>query len=65
MIDDGAPLDLRPGVRVRYRPAHSAEWREARLVRPSPDREEWLVRTRFGDFWIHVTRLRSLEGEAT
>lgn len=60
MIDE--PLDLRPGATVHYLPAHSTEWREGKLVRPAPNDEEWLVENRFGRFWIHVTRLRSVEG---
>ena len=51
-------LELRPGARVSYSPAHTDEWREGELVRPSPTNEEWLVKNRFGRFWIHVSRLR-------
>jgi hypothetical protein len=54
-------LDLRPGARVRYSPAHSDEWREGKLVRNSVNREEWLVENRFGRFWLHVSRLRPPE----
>ncbi len=54
----GLTLDLRPGTRVRYLPAHTDEWREGVLVRGSPNGEEWLVKNRFGRFWIHVSRLR-------
>lgn len=50
-------LDLRRGVRVRYLPVHTTEWREGKLVRPSPTNEEWLVDNKLGRFWIHVTRL--------
>jgi hypothetical protein len=53
-----AELVLRPGARVRYSPVHSDEWREGKLVRVSPNQEEWLVENRFGRFWVHVTRLR-------
>ena len=56
-----ARLELRPGARVRYSPAHSDEWREGELVKSSPNREEWLVKNRFGRFWLHVGRLRSPE----
>lgn len=49
--------DLRPGTRVRYSPAHSDEWREGVLVHPSPNGEEWLVKGRFGKFWVDVPRL--------
>ena len=52
-------LDLRPGARVRWEPAHSGEWLEGKLLRPSPNNEEWLVRSDTGQqYWIHVTRLR-------
>ncbi len=54
-------LELRPGARVLYSPAPGDEWHEGRLVRSSPNREEWLVSSRLGRFWIHVTRLRSAE----
>ena len=53
-----AALELRPGAMVRYSPVHSAEWREGKLIKVSPNQEEWLVENRFGRFWIHVTRLR-------
>ena len=59
-----AALDLRPGAMVRYSPVHSDEWREGKLVRSSPNQEEWLVANRFGKFWIHVTRLRPPEDGA-
>ncbi len=49
---------LRPGARVRYSPVHSDEWRDGELVKSSPNGEEWLVKNRFGRYWIHVTRLR-------
>lgn len=52
-------LDLRSGARVRWQPAHSEEWREGKLVRPSPTNEEWLVQSDTGErYWIFVTRLR-------
>jgi len=54
-------LELRPGATVVYSPAHSDLWREGTLVRPSPNGEEWLVKNRFGSFWIHVRRLRAPE----
>jgi len=53
-----ARLELRSGARVLYSPAHSNEWREGTLVRSSPNGEEWLVKNRFGQFWLHVNRLR-------
>jgi len=49
---------LRRGARVLYSPAHSDEWREGELVKHSPNGEEWLVKNRFGRFWLHVSRLR-------
>ena len=52
------PLELRPGAKVQYRAADSDEWREGTLVRPSPNNEEWLVKNRFGKYWLHVSRLR-------
>ena len=56
-----AELELRRGAMVRYSPVHSNEWREGKLIKSSPNEEEWLVENRFGRFWIHVTRLRPLE----
>src|ERR1700687_4632718 len=52
-----ASLDLRPGATVQYSPAHSDEWREWKLIKSSPNREEWLVEDRFGRFLLHVRRL--------
>jgi hypothetical protein len=52
-------LDLRPGARVRWQPAHSEDWREGKLVRPSPTNEEWLVTSDEGQrYWIYVAQLR-------
>lgn len=51
-------LELRSGGRVRYLAADSGEWREGTLVRSSPTGEEWLVKNRFGKYWLHVNRLR-------
>ena len=56
-----ARLELRRGARVRYLPVHTTEWREGKLVRSSPNDEEWLVENQLGRFWIHVTRLRPTE----
>ena len=53
-----ADLVLRPGAMVRYTPVHTNEWREGKLIKVSPNQEEWLVENRFGRFWIHVNRLR-------
>ncbi len=55
------PLELRSGAQVRYSPAHSGEWRDGTLVKPSRSGEEWLVKNRFGQFWIYVSRLRPPE----
>ena len=54
-------LDLRSGVTVQYLAADSGEWREGKLVRSSSTGEEWLVKNRFGQFWLHVSRLRPVE----
>ncbi len=54
-------IELRPGARVRYSPVHSGEWRDGELVKPSVNGEEWLVKNRFGKFWIYVNRLRPPE----
>ena len=51
-------LELRPGVSVQYLAADSGEWREGTLVRSSTTGEEWLVKNRFGKFWLNVDRLR-------
>jgi hypothetical protein len=51
-------LELRPGTLVRYLAADSDEWREGTLVKQSPNSEEWLVKNRFGKYWLHVSRLR-------
>ena len=56
-----APLELRRGARVRYTPAHSGEVREGVIVRSSPNGEEWLVKNRFGEFWLHVGRLQPVD----
>ena len=53
-----ASVELRRGARVRYIPAHSGESREGVIVRSSPNGEEWLVKNRFGEFWLNVNRLR-------
>ena len=56
------PLELRPGATVRYLAADSGEWREGTLVRSSSTGEEWLVKNRFGKYWLDVSRLRPVEG---
>ena len=54
----GRPLELRPGTAVRYVAAASNEWQDGTLVRASPNGEEWLVKNRFGKFWLQIGRLR-------
>jgi hypothetical protein len=51
-------LELRPGGTVQYRAADSGEWRLGTLVKGSANNEEWLVKNRFGKYWLHVSRLR-------
>ncbi|HEY8806262.1 MAG TPA: hypothetical protein VIN70_01580 [Candidatus Limnocylindria bacterium] len=51
-------LELRPGAKVQYLAADSGEWREGTLVKASPNDEEWLVKNRFGKYWLDVSRLR-------
>ncbi|MGH2490727.1 MAG: hypothetical protein ACRDF9_04395 [Candidatus Limnocylindria bacterium] len=50
-------LELRKGVQVLYRLADGS-WLEGSLVRGSTTGEEWLVRNRFGQYWVPVTQLR-------
>ncbi len=55
-------LELRKGVQVRYTDAaDGGAWREGELVRGSPNGEEWLVKNRFGSYWVPVTQLRPSE----
>ena len=54
----GQPLELRPGTSVQYVAGDSGEWREGTLVKRSSTGEEWLVKNRFGKYWLHVSRLR-------
>jgi hypothetical protein len=58
----GQPLELRPGAKVRYIAADSGDWREGTLVKSSSTGEEWLVKNRFGKYWLHVSRLRPAGG---
>jgi hypothetical protein len=55
-------LELRPGARVRYIAADSGELRDGTLVKSSPNGEEWLVKNRFGQYWLHLNRLRPALG---
>jgi hypothetical protein len=52
------PLELRPGTAVQYRAADSGEWRDGTLVKSSANGEEWLIKNRFGKYWLNVNRLR-------
>lgn len=58
------PLELRPGAMVRYLAADSGEWREGTLVKSSSTGEEWLLKNRFGKYWLHVSRLRPVDAPA-
>jgi hypothetical protein len=53
-------LELRKGRPVLYRLADGT-WRDGALIRGSPNDEEWLVKTRFGNYWVSVTQLRPPE----
>lgn len=50
-------LELRKGARVLYRLADGS-WLEGALERGSTTGEEWLVKNRFGKYWVPVTQLR-------
>jgi hypothetical protein len=54
-------IDLHKGTRVLYQAAENG-WREGELIRGSPNGEEWLVKNRFGQYWVPVTRLRPAGG---
>jgi hypothetical protein len=53
-------LDLRAGTKIIFGP----DRRVGELVRPSPNGEEWLVKDRFGKFWVATNRI-VLEDEET
>ncbi len=53
-------LELRKGAPVLYRLADGS-WGEGALVRGSPTGEEWLLKNRFGQYWVPVTQLRPAE----
>ena len=57
MMRSGPPRELRSGMKVRF----GYDDRIGELVRPSPNGEEWLVKDRFGRFWVAVTRMRSVD----
>jgi hypothetical protein len=54
------PIEPRSGVKVIFGP----ERRVGELVRPSPNGEEWLVKDRFGNFWVATNRLVLADEEA-
>ena len=54
------PIEIRAGVKVRF----GHDRRVGELMRPSPNGEEWLVKDRFGKFWVATNRL-ILEDEET
>ena len=51
-------LELRKGAQVLYRSPVEDGWQTGELVHGSATGEEWLVRNRFGQYWVPVTRLR-------
>ncbi len=51
-------LELRKGAQVLYRSPLEDGWQTGELVHGSATGEEWLVRNRFGQYWVPVTRLR-------
>jgi len=51
-------LELRKGARVLYRSPMEDAWQTGELIHGSPTGEEWLVKNRFGQYWVSVTRLR-------
>jgi len=58
-MSPAARLDLRSGARVEWVPAPGPEMRRGKLVRPSPNGEEWLIDGDEGQrYWVAVTRLR-------
>jgi hypothetical protein len=57
-----ATLELRKGAQVLYRSPVADMWQEGELVRGSATGEEWLVKNRFGQYWVPVTQLRPGSG---
>ena len=55
-------LDLRRGAQVLYRSPVEDTWQQGELVHGSSTGEEWLVKNRFGQYWVAVTQLRPAEG---
>jgi len=58
-------IELRPGLRVRYKPVAADDWLEGELVCSSPNGEEWLVKNRLGKFWLSLDRIRLGDEETT
>ncbi len=54
MTGEPPPRPLRPGTKVRFGP----DQRIGEIVRSSTTGEEWLVKDRFGRFWVSANRLR-------
>jgi hypothetical protein len=55
-------LELRKGAQVLYRSPVDDGWQQGELVHSSSTGEEWLVKNRFGKYWVPVTQLRPTEG---
>jgi len=55
-------LERRKGVQVVFRNPADDGWQQGELVHGSSTGEEWLVKNRFGQYWVAVTRLRPAEG---
>ena len=51
-------LELRKGAQVLYRNPADDGWQQGELVHGSSTGEEWLVKSRFGKYWVAVTQLR-------
>jgi hypothetical protein len=51
-------LELRKGAQVLYRNPVADGWEQGELVHGSSTGEEWLVKNRFGQYWVPVTGLR-------
>ena len=55
-------LELRKGAQVLYRSPVEDAWQQGELVHGSSTGEEWLVKNRFGQYWVPVTQLRPADG---
>jgi hypothetical protein len=51
-------LELRKGAQVLYRDSVEDDWRQGELIHGSSTGEEWLVKNRYGQYWVPVTQLR-------